>query len=463
MQINNKDVFWNFSATVLKIASGVLILPLILRFLSTQEVGIWTIFLSLSAISYLLDFGFSQTFTRNITYIFSGVNELQKEGYERISSKNEINYGLLKSTIDAMRWFYKYIAIIVFIFLILGGTTYLYFILKNGFTGNSQLIFASWIIYSITISYQIYTLYYDALLQGRGLIKIAKQITVISQISFIVIGSILIIFTNWGLLSLVIGQTFSIIINRVLSKKHFFDLNLKYKLSEALSLSRKETLENISPNAIKIGITSLGGYLVNRSSIFIGSIYIPLADIASFGITKQIIDLLACIATLWFSTYYPQMIQHRVQNNDYGIKNLYIKSKIIYFVIFIVGGIFLVGIGNPMLEIIESKTLFIPNYLFIFAIIVSLLENNHSWAGSILLTKNEVPFFKAALYSGLLTVILLFVFLNATNMGILSFVLAPGIAQLCYQNWKWPIVVNKEFDIKINDYKIVVKKMMRLI
>ena len=92
------------------------------------------------------------------------------------------------------------------------------------------------------------------------------------------------------------------------------------------------------------------------------------------------------------------------------------------------------------------------------AIIISFLENNHSIAGMILLSKNEVPFFKAALFSGAATILLLIVFFRITNFGLLTMILAPGIAQGVYQNWKWPIVVVKELKITSRDiYKLPLK------
>jgi hypothetical protein len=69
-----------------------------------------------------------------------------------------------------------------------------------------------------------------------------------------------------------------------------------------------------------------------------------------------------------------------------------------------------------------------------------------------LLTKNEVPFAKASILSGLASVALLFVFLKFTTIGIWGMVLAPGIAQIVYQNWKWPYMVIKDLDIKFRDY-----------
>ena len=70
----------------------------------------------------------------------------------------------------------------------------------------------------------------------------------------------------------------------------------------------------------------------------------------------------------------------------------------------------------------------------------------------LLLTKNEVPFFKASIISGIGVVIILFIFLNYTELGLLSLILAPGIAQAVYQNWKWPMEVNKDLKITIKDF-----------
>ena len=82
--------------------------------------------------------------------------------------------------------------------------------------------------------------------------------------------------------------------------------------------------------------------------------------------------------------------------------------------------------------------------MIIVILIISFLEENHSIAGGFLLSKNEVPFYKASIVAGIVTVILLFVFLKILNLGVWAMILAPGVAQLIYQNWKWPLVLMKE-------------------
>ena len=57
---------------------------------------------------------------------------------------------------------------------------------------------------------------------------------------------------------------------------------------------------------------------------------------------------------------------------------------------------------------------------------------------------NKIPFFIPSLLSGAATIVLLWFFLGPLHLGIMGLILAPGVAQLAYQNWKWPSVVIKE-------------------
>ena len=64
-------------------------------------------------------------------------------------------------------------------------------------------------------------------------------------------------------------------------------------------------------------------------------------------------------------------------------------------------------------------------------------------------TTNEEPSIVENAFIGV--VILLFAFFQFSNLGIWSMILAPGIAQAAYQNWKWPIVVSTELKITLRD------------
>lgn len=451
MQIGRKDVAWNFAATFMRIASGLIVLPLVLRLLPSQEVGLWNIFLTIGSIATLLDFGFSNAFARNITYIFSGVKELKAEGYIAVDQNDlSIDYGLLRSVINAMRRYYGILAGAFLLLFILASPLYLRSVLEK-YNGNVHVVWVAWFTYGTLVAYQLYTYYYGALLTGRGFVKKNMQIVVAAQSARIIITAIFLL-NGLGLLSLVVGMFISDIINRTLSYLAFYDKEIKIQIKQSTAMPVRAIMKIMTPNAIKIGLTSVGGFLINKAVILIAPLYLSLTDIASYGTTKQFIDLIASIGSIWFTTYYPKMTLYRVNNEIDGVKRLYTKSKIFLIGSFIVMGVGLMVVGPPVLQLIHSKTHLLSDAMIFVFLIIGFLETNHGISGALLLTKNEVPFVKASLLSGAGTVILLLFGLKFTSLGIWSMLLAPGLAQATYQNWKWPLSVIQDLKLTLGDY-----------
>ena len=162
------------------------------------------------------------------------------------------------------------------------------------------------------------------------------------------------------------------------------------------------------------------------------------------------ISVIAGLAGIYTATYQPKIAQLRVGNNNIYIKELYLKGQIVLILTYIFCGLALLILGKHGLDSIGSQTQLLPNIVLLMAVIISFLENNHAIAGGILLTNNEVPFFKASLAAGAITIILLIVMFYFTNMRLWAMILAPGIAHL-YNNWKWPYEVIKQLDISLKD------------
>ena len=451
MEIGKKDIFWNYAATFLKIAASVLLMPLILKKLPSEEVGIWSVFITITAFSNLLDFGFNPSFTRNVSYIFSGVTSLRATGYEIVSSDSsgKVDFGLLKGTITAMRWLYLRMSIVLLTLSTL-GSFYIYSLLNN-YKGNHNEVYIAWTLLCIINTYNLYTLYYESLLQGKGLIKRSKQIIIVGQSTYILVAAVMIL-TGYGLIAIVSAQLVSVVIIRWLSYKSFFNKETKSALHSVESRPWKEIITAISPNAVKIGLTILGSFIIQKSSIIIGSLFLPLNEIGSYGITIQLISVIGVLAVIYPLTFQPKIAQLRIENDTISIKNLYIKGQFLLFATFLICGIVLIFAGNWTLHLIKSQTELLPPLMIFVTVVISYLENNHSVAGNILLSKNEVPFFKASLLSGAFTITLLFLFFRLTTLNIWAMILSPGIAQL-YNNWKWPHEVQKQLNIKRKDIK----------
>ncbi len=451
MEIGRKDVVWNFVATFMRVASGVIVLPLVLHMLPTQEVALWNVFLAIGSFAALLDFGFSNSFARNITYIFSGVKVLKTTGYVLVDEKDKtIDYALLKSVISAMRRYYGILALVFLLLFVAVSPFYLTAVLRK-YTVNTTEVWTAWFVYGALVAYQLYTYYYSSILTGRGLVKRSLQITIIGQASRILI-SVICLLLGFGLISLVIGQLTSDVVNRTLCYFAFYDKGMRTALKVKTEIPVKEVMSIMSPNAIKIGITTIGGFFINKAVVLIAALCLLPAEIASFGTTKQMIDLIISLGFLWFSTYYPKITLHRVNNNIVQIKRMYLKGKLSLVLVFIVCGLGLIFVGPYLLTMIRSKTHLLPAVMTFVFLIISFLETNHGLAAQMLLTKNEVPFASASILSGAATVVLLFISLKFTSIGLWEMILAPGIAQAAYQNWKWPSLVRRELEIKWKDY-----------
>ncbi|MFI3296958.1 MAG: O-unit flippase-like protein [bacterium] len=442
--IGRKDLVWSLLATFFKIGAGVLLFPLILKALPSEAVGIWTIFTSITTIVLLFDFGFNVSFARNISYIFSGVQGLKKLGFESVKDANiaEIDASLLKNTIRAMHHFYSRMAIALFVVFITLGSYYIYTVAQD-YQGDKIEVYISWLVVCLVSCYNLYTQYFESLLNGQGLVKRANQIVLIGNVLYITLASVLILF-DFGLLAVVSSQALSVIVVRILSYRSFFTPQLRAKLSDAQEGDYMQVLKAISPNAVKMGLTTLGGFIITRASVFIGSLYVSLEEMASYGITLQLVIVICSISTIYSRVYMPKVFQWRVENNMQAIKRTFYISTAILISVFVGSGLVIALCGNWALSLMSSNTYLVSNIIFIMIMLQYGLETNHANAAQFIMSKNEVPFFKASLWSAAATLVLLIIFVVILRWGLWGMVLAPTLAQLVYQNWKWPLVVIKE-------------------
>lgn len=444
--IGKKDIIWSYVATIFRVGAGIILWPFILSQMSAETVGIWNVMITIMGFVALLDFGFQPSFARNISYIFSGVTKLQKVGIQTAVSDGNVNFSLLKGTLNAMRKFYRWMALGVFVILGIAGTAYFYYILQK-YSGDRTDAMIAWILLIAINSYNVYTLYYNALLLGKGYIRRERQIMILSQCVYLSLAIVL-IYAGYGLTAIVSSQAVSIILQRILSYRVFFTKELKQQLLHTEADETKDILRAISPNAVKVGLTQLGGFCVTKSALLIGSAFLTLEETACYGITLHIIDILARCSTVYYQSITPKIAQSRANKDVIKLKHYFVCSIGILVATFLLGGAAIAFLGNWGLNMIGSETQFLPTIMLCVMLLVYLLETNHSIAAGFISADNRIPFFIPSLLSGLGTVVLLWLFLSILKWGVWGMILSQGIAQLVYQNWKWPSMVIKELNIR---------------
>jgi O-antigen/teichoic acid export membrane protein len=320
------------------------------------------------------------------------------------------------------------------------------------YSGDHAEVYIAWGILVAINSYSLYTIYYDSVMQGKGLIKRSKQIQIVGQSVYLIVAVVLILL-RFNLIAIVSAQALSVIIRRILAYRTIYTAAFRQQLYGVKTHPTKDILKPVYPNAVKVGLASLSEVLVNRSALILGGLFFSLNDVASYGLSLQVIMIIASISTVYFTSYQPKIAQYKVQNNNHAIALIYLKSCGIMFFTFIMGGTGLILFGDWALQIIKSQTPLLSLSFLIVMLVISYLDYNRGMAGWMLVAGNDVPFFKSNLITAGSTLCLLFAFLQYTDVGIWGLILAQGITQIIYQNWKWPMEVVRTLHIKSSDIK----------
>lgn len=448
ISITKKDVFWGYIAQLFNVgASSLFLLPLIVILLPTEIFGMWGIFQMLSGIMLMLDLGFQPTFGRNVAYIFGGATTLMAEGTAKDSPTLDCpNYPLLKNMIATMRGFYLRVAGIAAFLLLTFGT---WFVHVRSLEipveiAAGQHILPAWVIYVVSFVLNFYFSYYTALLIGRGLIKENNQLIIITRGTYIALAAVGLL-NGYGILAVAVANLLSIMVGRTVAVRFFYKEGLRNTLKTFVKSN-----ENLFPviwfNAKKIALANIGGYYIQKGNAFLVSAFLPLTVMASYTFTVQILTVLATVSPLYLNAHLPEIFKNRIRHNREALKRIFGESLLIYYVIFISGALFILFFADPVIKLAGSQTAMIPFWPLLLLLTVQFFETNHTMATTFISTRNEIPFLKATLVSGLISFSVSCILMAFTPLGIYSVIIVPGIVQASYNNWKWPRMVCKELE-----------------
>ncbi|KIO68305.1 hypothetical protein B4065_1654 [Caldibacillus thermoamylovorans] len=464
MKITKRDIIWGYLGTILRLAINVILLPIVYSFLTSDELGIWAIYISVAGIVNLLDFGFTPTLSRNIAYSWSGANELKKQSVNFVNKKSGPNIELFTNVLKVSQKIYLLISLVAVIILLSIGTVYINYVARN-FTGD--YLWISWLIFILALFLNIYMGYYASFLKGVGAIYEFNKATVISKVFQILITIILLIL-GFGL----IGVTFAYLINgflyRFLCRRYF------YKYEDIGHLLKKYNFDNkynevkkyfsiIFHNAWREGVVSVSSYLTTQASTIMCSLFLTVSETGIYSISLQIVTVIQNVSSVLYTVYQPSMQEAYIKNNKDKSKRLMATAMLLYTILFMIGSILISTIGVYLLELIKPTSNISSLFTLIMCIYIFLLQHHQLYASYISNT-NRLPYVRAFILSGIATIIIEYLLLKYTNIGVWSLLIGPIIVQLCYNNWKWPKFVLRLLDTDILEMaKIGMFELHRLI
>ena len=200
--LRHSTVAWSWVANGLRVAIGVFLLPLVLHKLSTEELGMYYVLLSLVALAPVIDFGFSPTIVRFVSYAMGGAETIQPQGFARATTASP-NRQLLSQLFFTTRSLYRYMAVVA---LVLVGAWGTYMVeLRVHETPFPTVTRVAWAITLVATVFDIYSNWAVIFLRGMNEVLVSVQISVLaSVVKFVVAAGLLL--GGGGLMSLPLGS-----------------------------------------------------------------------------------------------------------------------------------------------------------------------------------------------------------------------------------------------------------------
>jgi O-antigen/teichoic acid export membrane protein len=344
---------------------------------------------------------------------------------------------LLASLIAGGRASYRGIAALVAVCLGVGGTAYVASLSAPGTPVASGTVFA-WVVYATGINVSAYFGYYSAFILGRGEVGQNSRITVLTRGSFVLLAAVGLAF-GLQLLALGIASLLSCVAGRWLANRYFRALAPHQTAVTGAAASTAEVMQTLWPNAWRLFVVQLGGFLIIRANTLVVSSFLGLTAASSYGLSLQLLLLISGVASLLAILQLPRMNAAQALGDRALLREAVGLSVVSSWIIFATGAILLLAFGQQLLALLGRQVSLLDTPLLAAMLLIAFLEMNHSIAAQYLTTLNKVPFAGASMVSGLAIVALGSALCAWTPLGMWSVVLAQGLVQLAYNNWKWPL------------------------
>ena len=457
IKIDKSDVFWTYISRFLRIGQGLILLPLILKFLPTDQIAIWALYSTITALVSMFDLGFSNVFSRNATQILSGEkNKTSNRSENNSVDENNADIDLydLKKLVIIMKKYYSYISLILLFILSTIGTYYLYKISPD--VTNQFQLYLSWFFLIGNSILNFFYNYIAIILQSKGLVKESQKITVygiLLSMIFAIIG----IFAGWGLVAITLAGFISVVYNR------FFLYRIYNKEIVPLFPNKIVQFEiayfkEIWRVTYKVSIASVSSLVIYRSGVIIITLFLPLVEAGSFAFSMNIAFILSEVSFMFFYSHLPQINSMVHHDDNEGLKKTYLLSIFVSILSFCFGGLVLIFAGNYMLSFIGSNMMFIPKIPFALIFIILLFDQIQNMSTFILFSANKLDYMWPYAISASLIVVLTFVYCKV-DPTFLAVLLPQLIIQFCYNYWVWPLKIFKKLDIGLTD----IKKLINLV
>ena len=440
-----------WSSFLARSLSLVVVLPLILTRLTTEEIALWYLLSTIIGLQMLADVGFSPTFSRVIAYGVGGLNTSELKDLRNIklsASPRGSNWETIEKICSTMRVVYLRLTFISIFLLASLGT---WSLVKPISTIANQT--EGWLAWGVILLASTFTLVgnsYNSYLQGVNQIALLRRWQTLTSLAAI-ITSFLVLLLDGGLLGLVIANQGWLILNvlrnrwlcTTVENGHFQRFNQK-KIDPIV-------FEAVWSSAWRSGLGVFMTYgLVQLSGIIYAQVG-SSAEVASYLLALRLMQMVSQFSQAPFYSKLPLLAKLRSEGN---LKQQVLVAKrgmLLAYWSYVAGFIGLGILATPLLNLMGSNAEFVSPLLWSLMGLGIFAERYGAMHLQLYSTTNHIIWhIVTGVYGSIYLIVSLALF---KHIGVYAFPLGSLAGYLGFYCWYSAMHSYRAFGLKFWDFE----------
>lgn len=432
-RLQHSAVAWSWIFNGLRMSSGFLLLPLLLVKLSKPDLGMYYLFLSLTAVAMVLDFGFSPTLGRFIHYAMGGARRLMAHGLDEEPCGGEPNYPLVVELLTTARVFYALLAAMTILVLGIGGSVLVAGRVAE--TTHPTITWTAWALSVLAVGSESYFQVWNMFLRNINQVTLSSQIMALAYATRLLLAA-LFLLAGGGLLSLPAATLVGSVIIRVFSRR-----GIQYRLPVSLHVAGnpwRQHFRTLWPNSWRLGVYFAAGYLTSNASVLICSSRFGLDATAEFGLSLQIVMAVHAMASTWVTVKWPmigQLMTRRDVTGQRAVLRPRIGLQMITYLLMALGA---AALGPWLLSVMRGNKQMLPTVWFCLLGLNGLLESHLSTWNTLIAVGNRLPMLWPSVITNLTAVLVNLTLVQSSQAQPGLLVLGPLLCGALFNYWYWP-------------------------
>lgn len=296
---------------------AVLVLPLVLKRFPVEDFNVWSLFSTLLGFQLLVDMGFCVTFNRAIAFSLAGAKSpdvFQKNA--AIAQANGPNWELLHRVVGAMRFIYRWLALLYVVLLALVGSAIL--VRPISLTPDPTSAWIAWAVVVATGYVNLRTNYLGVLLQGLNEIALVRRWEAFTSLGSVLTGFVVLLAGGKLLVFVAAGQTWSLV---AAFRNRWLCQQVADRRFSELPEARKdpEMMAHLWPATWRSGVGVLMSFGLIQSTGLINAQFATAANSASYMLCLRIMQLISSFSQAPFYSKLSLLPRLRAEGNIKGL------------------------------------------------------------------------------------------------------------------------------------------------